>query len=66
MMQFGREPVPVRPGMTTGEGVPGWVCDARSDHFLTPSGASGSELTGAKSAQSTWDDDGGSDKAARA
>ncbi len=64
-MQFGREPVPVRPGMTTAEGVPGWVCDTGPEHFLTTSGASGSEST-AKSAQAAWDDDGGgSDKAAR-
>lgn len=57
-MQFGREPVPVRPGMTTAEGVPGWVCDTGPEHFLTTSGASGSEST-------AWDDDGGSDKAPR-
>lgn len=64
-MQFGREPLQVRPGVPTGEGMPGWVCNTRPEHFLTTSGASSSEADAKRSAQSTWDDDGGSEKVQR-
>jgi hypothetical protein len=43
-MQFGREPLPARPTITTADGERGWVCSEKAEHFQLAAERSASEL----------------------
>jgi hypothetical protein len=58
-MQFGREPLPARPTMTTVDGERGWVCSEKTEHFQLASARPAAGLTASNTAHASWDDDGG-------
>jgi hypothetical protein len=60
-MQFGREPSPRGPAMTAEDGERGWVCSEKAEHFQRASERSASEVLARRSADASWDDDGGAD-----
>jgi hypothetical protein len=55
-MQFGREPLPARPTMTTVDGERGWVCSEKAEHFQLASERSTSDPTASIAAQGSQDD----------
>jgi hypothetical protein len=57
-MQFGREPLPARPAMTTVDGERGWVCSEKAEHFQLASGST-SESTASVAAHGSRDDERG-------
>ncbi len=58
-MQFGREPLPARPAMTTVDGERGWVCSEKAEHFQLTSERSTSEPTASVAAHGSRDDERG-------
>ena len=64
-MQFGREPLLKGPAMTAADGERGWNCNEQGGHFERESERSALELVATKSANASWDDDGGAGRRAR-
>ena len=64
-MRFGREPLLQGPAMTAADGERGWVCSERVAHFQRESERSGLELVATKSANASWDDDGGAGRSGK-
>lgn len=61
-MQFGREPLPSGPAITAVDGERGWVCTEKAEHFQLPSERLVPEVVAKKSADASWDDDGGAER----